>query len=212
MIPKIIWQTYETDFKDLLQEAKDCSVTWIENNPSWEYRYMNSKDREDFVFKYFDSEWYKLYMECNLNIVKANIWRCMVLYIHGGVYADLDSICNKPIDSWIKDNYDMTVSKDDDNGSLEYCINVFAAKPFSKALESILLHIKENIKNNELTLNNVIDLTGETAWFNALSGQEDKYNVYCYEQGSNIFNGIAVKHLGTFKDWDKNGYLQWTRG
>ena len=40
---------------------------------------------------------------------------------------------------------------------------------------------------------------------------ENKYNVYCYEKGSNIFKGKAVRHLGTFKKWDKDGYISWTK-
>lgn len=211
MNSKIIWQTYETDFKDIIPEAKKCINTWIKNNPHWEYRYMSAKDRDDFVFKYFDKEWYELFINCNLNIVKANIWRCMVLYIYGGVYADLDSICNKPVESWIKNEYSMTVAKDDDGNSEDYCINVFSAKPFSSALHDILSSIKNNLKNNTITKDSVISLTGEGVWSNIITGQEERYGIYCYKKGSNIFNGNAVKHLGTFKDWHKKGYSQWTK-
>jgi mannosyltransferase OCH1-like enzyme len=97
MIPKIIWQTYETPFKDLLPETKDCVDTWKEKNPTWKYMYMDSQERDDFVLHEFDQEWYELFTTCSLGIVKANIWRCMILYIYGGVYSDLDTICNESI-------------------------------------------------------------------------------------------------------------------
>lgn len=212
MIPKTIWQTYEVSFEELLPEIKECIQTWINKNPSWEYSYMDSKSRSKFVLEHFGEEWHNIFNSCKLGIVKANIWRCMVLYIYGGIYCDLDTICNKNIESWIKNDYDMVISRDDDGNPDEYCINLFASKPNSLALKNILDHIKNNIINNEITIDKVIQLTGETAWYDIINNNENTYNIYCYEKGSNIFNGVAVKHLGTSKDWHNDGYLQWTRG
>ena len=49
MIPKIIWQTYECPYDELPQYAKDCTKTWIDKNPTWEYRYVDAQEREKFV-------------------------------------------------------------------------------------------------------------------------------------------------------------------
>jgi mannosyltransferase OCH1-like enzyme len=210
MIPKTIWQTYETSFEDLPIDAKKCINTWNQKNPNWEYKYMNSKQREDFVLDNFGSEWHNVFTECSLNIVRANIWRCMILYVYGGVYCDLDTICNEPIEYWLKEKYSMTIAKDDDGNAKEYCINVIASKPNNQALLNVLNVIKNNILNNNLVKDNVIELTGETVWFNVLGNKEKKYNIYCYKKGSNMFNGVAVKHLGTSKKWNNKEYKQWT--
>lgn len=212
MIPKIIWQTYECSYEELLPEIKEFTESWKNKNKNWEYRYMSSDDRNSFVLNNFGEEWFKIFNSCELGIVKANIWRCMVLYIYGGVYCDLDTICNEPIDTWIKDEYQMTCSKDDQGNSNEYAINVFASKPNSDALNDILNALKYNIINKKINKDNVIALTGETLWKNIIRGREIKYNVYCYKQGSNIFNGLAVTHLGPIKKWDEKGYVQWTKG
>ena len=211
MIPKIIWQTYECNYEKLLPEIKELTESWKNKNKNWEYSYMSSDDRDNFVLNNFGEEWFEIFNNCELGIVKANIWRCMVLYIYGGVYCDLDTICNEPIDTWIKDKYQMTCSRDDDGNPDEYNINVFASKPNSNALKDILDILKNNIINKKITKDNVIELTGETLWHNTIKGNEDKYNIYCYEKGSNIFNGLAVTHLGTKKKWDNKGYIQWTR-
>ena len=211
MIPKIIWQTYETPFNDLIPDAKKCIQTWIDKNPTWEYRYMSSEDRESFVLNEFGKDWYDLFTSCNLGVIKANIWRCMITYTYGGVYCDLDTICNEPIESWIKPEYDMTISRDDDGNVEDFAIYVFASKPKSKVLELILKQIKINLENNKLIRTDVIDLSGETVWSNIIKDCEDKYNIYCYIKGSNIFKGKAVDHLGTFKKWDKDGYISWTK-
>jgi mannosyltransferase OCH1-like enzyme len=164
-----------------------------------------------FVLNNFGEEWHKLFTSCRLGVVKANIWRCMVTYIHGGVYCDLDTICNDPIESWIKPEYDMTISRDDDGNPDDFTIYVFASKPKSKALELILNQIKINLKNSAVTKEDVISLSGETVWYNIIKDFEVEYNIYCYEKGSNVFAGKSVKHLGTFKKWDKNGYIAWMK-
>jgi mannosyltransferase OCH1-like enzyme len=212
MIPKIIWQTYEVPFNDLLPEIKECVKTWTSKNSEWEYMYMDAKERNSFVLNNFGNEWYKIFSECKLGVVKANIWRCMVLYTYGGVYCDLDTICNEPIEFWLKDNYSMTLSKDDNGNPEDYCIYVFASEPKSIALKEILNNIKNNIINKDIDKKDVIELTGESVWSNTINKQEKKYNIYCYKKGSNIFDGLAVKHLGTFKKWNKKGYIQWTDG
>jgi mannosyltransferase OCH1-like enzyme len=211
MIPKIIWQTYETPFKDLLPEVKECVSTWIDKNPDWTYRYMDSKERKDFVLKEFGKEWHDLFINCELNIVQSNIWRCMVVYKYGGLYCDLDTICNEPINNWIKNEYDMTLSRDDDGNPEYFTIHTFAGKPKAKALEDLLEKLKYNISNNSIKTKDVVELSGEFLWADIIKGLEKKYKVYCYKKGSDMFNGKASTHLGTSKKWHENGYLQWTR-
>ena len=211
MIPKIIWQTYETPFEDLLPETKKCIQTWKENNPKWEYRYMDAEERSNFVLNEFGSEWHKLFNSCKLGVVKANIWRCMVTYTYGGIYSDLDTICNEPIENWIKEEHEMTISRDDDGNPEDFTIYVFASKPKSKALQLIIKQIKTNLENNLIEVKNVVELSGETVWANLIKGFENELGVYCYDKGSNIFAGKSVTHLGTYKRWDKDGYIAWTK-
>jgi mannosyltransferase OCH1-like enzyme len=211
MIPKIIWQTYEDDFNILLPETKECIDTWINKNPEWKHMYMNAKEREEFVLREFGKEWHQLFNNCKLGVVKANIWRCMIIYTYGGVYADLDTKCNISIDQWIKNDYTMTLSRDDDGNPDNFAIHTFAGQPKNKLLELILNQLKNNIKNNVIDKNNVIELSGETVWSNILTGQEDRYKIYCYDKGSNMFNDKAVTHFGVFKNWHNRGYKQWTK-
>lgn len=208
MIPKIIWQTYETKYDLLPQEAINNSKTWKILNPDWEYRYMDSIDRSSFVLKYFGNEWFNIFND-SINIAKANIWRCMVLYIYGGVYADLDAVCNRPISSWIKNNYEMVLCRDYQANVKDFAIYTFASKPNSIGLKKILEQIKINISSNMVSKENVIDLTGETVWRNVLDTNIKEYNIYVYEnENSNLFDGIAVSHAGPIKKWPN--YIQWT--
>ena len=213
MIPKIIWQTYETPYDQITPTMKEYSDTWKKLNPGWKHMYMDREQREDFVLHEFGEEWYKLFKNCKLGVVQANIWRVMVLYIYGGVYTDFDAWCNQPIESWIKEDYSLTIAMDDDGvtegSAVDICIISFAAKPGSLALKAVLDELKNNISNNEVVQRTVIELTGESVWTKILLGNDKKYNFYCYPAGSNLFNGKAVKHLGTWKTWWQDGYTQW---
>jgi hypothetical protein len=94
MIPKIIWQTHEWEYEDLPYDYKMASLTWKNINEDWEYRYVSKKDREKYIEEY-DKGLLRFYNSCN-GITQSDIWRYVVLYLHGGVYVDMDThACGK---------------------------------------------------------------------------------------------------------------------
>jgi hypothetical protein len=103
MIPKIIWQTEEAEFENLLPFQKNIIGTWKNLNPDWEHRYADSKQREQDVKDYNDTL-YSIY-KISSGVNRADMWRMVVTYTHGGVYADMDSICTMPLDQMIKQYY-----------------------------------------------------------------------------------------------------------
>ena len=52
MIPKIIWQTYESSFEELPKEAKNLVTIWKEKNPEWEFIMWNNKMILQLLEKY----------------------------------------------------------------------------------------------------------------------------------------------------------------
>ena len=103
MIPKIIWQTEEAEFENLLPFQKNIIGTWKNLNPDWEHHYADSKQREQDVKDYNDTL-YKIY-QISSGINRADMWRMVVTYTHGGFYADMDSICTVPLNDVISQNY-----------------------------------------------------------------------------------------------------------
>ena len=103
MIPKIIWQTHEKPFDELEPFQKNIAQTWKGLNPGWKYVYADSKLREKHIKDYSESL-YNSYIMCS-GINQADIWRIIVTYEYGGFYADMDSICLKPLDEIINENY-----------------------------------------------------------------------------------------------------------
>jgi alpha 1,6-mannosyltransferase len=102
VIPKKIWQTYRTEYSELPDYAKEAAETWINKNPEWEYNYLSDSDVLDFVKDNFGNKWLSIFNSCPVGVMKADIWRIMTLYVNGGIYTDLDTICHVPIDTWIK--------------------------------------------------------------------------------------------------------------
>jgi len=107
MISKTIWQTYETPIEDLPLLAQQSLETWKSLNPGWDHGYMSGADREDFFRTEFGGEVFDTYMKYPLGVMKAGLWRFAILYKNGGVYADLDTECINPIDTWLDQKYDM---------------------------------------------------------------------------------------------------------
>lgn len=142
MIPKKIWQTYKLPYNQLPEYAIEATETWRYLNPNWEYEYFTDDDVMDFVKDSFGDEWVEIFNSCPLGVMKADIWRIMILYVYGGMYTDLDTICNVPIDSWFNDMSDKRIIL---NAEHEVHIQqwTFLSEPEHPAFNYMLENIKK---------------------------------------------------------------------
>lgn len=220
MIPKTIWQTYESEYKDLPQKALECATSWQELNPDWEYKYVSAKERKEFVLKFFGEEWLTIYNSYTVNVLRSSLWRYMCLYIYGGFYVDLDVFCKKPINSWIDTSLDFAVSKEPGNPGLTQMI--FASSKKNIFLENILNEIR-NIyyfnKENNITYNNVIDYsiyqTGYITFSNSIFktimfNDIDNFIIYSGKDAEKIhFNSIYNYRAGKAEKVFGPNYIAW---
>ena len=107
MIPKIIWQTHENKYNDLLPFQKNITNTWKNLNPGWEYIYVDAEERSKVVKDYSDFL-YNYYLASD-KLRQSDIWRLVSIYKNGGFYADMDSVCIKTI----QDSLDATYNGED---------------------------------------------------------------------------------------------------
>jgi len=196
MIPKIIWQTYESEYKDLPPLALECAGSWQEKNPDWEYKYVSGKERAEFVLNNFGEEWFTIYNSYTVNVLRSTLWRYMCLYLNGGFYADLDIFCKKPIDSWIDLDLNFAVSKEPSNPGLTQMI--FASSKKNIFLENILKEIKDIYYTNKIkntTYDNIIDysiyqtgyITFSNSIFNTIMFQDvDNFIIYSGKDAKKI--------------------------
>jgi hypothetical protein len=47
-------------------------------------------------------EVYNVYKSFPLNIMRADLWRYAILYFYGGLYADIDVDCWRPVKDWFE--------------------------------------------------------------------------------------------------------------
>lgn len=201
MIPKIIWQTEESEFENLLPFQKNVIGTWKNLNPGWEHKYADANQREQDVKDYNDTL-YKIY-QISSGINRADMWRMVVTYTHGGVYADMDSVCTMPLDDMLEKYYndeDMICSpKGFQTDSFAVNNSNFAAVKNSQTLkivlDNIILKCEEMLKRKDL-VSNIIP--GVPVWHCFSNAAIENENIICSQ--SSYFN-----HSKDFKnDFDLN--------
>lgn len=171
-IPKIIWQTYKTKEKDLPTFAKEAANTWKDLNPEYDYRYFSDIDIKKFIIDNYDSEILELFNSFKVPVMKADLWRYLVIYKMGGVYCDIDTLCKNPIRNWIPHNATMVVAPE--NG-LHYAQWVFAASPENPVLKNVIDVIVERCKTIDYSKKHFVHYyTGPDAF---TTGIRDYFNL-----------------------------------
>lgn len=147
--PKIIWQTHNYTLENMPDHVKMVCANWINLNPGWEYKYVDHFEREKFVSGYPEILNYYL---ASTPKVQSDIWRCLVTYEYGGSYADMDSVCIKPIEDVLKDidnDIDLIlVPKEFNSGSPG--IGNYVVKEKSDVLSSVIKKLYDAGKFKDL--------------------------------------------------------------
>ena len=87
-IPKILHQTWKT--KTIPTKFQQWRKSWLTNHPDWEvYPIWSDQDNLNLVQRYFP-ELMDTYTSFPHHILRVDFVRYLMMYIYGGVYADLD--------------------------------------------------------------------------------------------------------------------------
>jgi inositol phosphorylceramide mannosyltransferase catalytic subunit len=92
---KFIFQTWKNT--EVPEKWKKAQETVINMNKGYEYKLFTDEDNRNFVKDYFPF-FLETYDKFEYNIQRADAVRYCILYIHGGIYLDLDYQCNKSFD------------------------------------------------------------------------------------------------------------------
>jgi len=229
--PKIIFQTYKENHFELCPDfMKSCSKTWIEKNSDYKYYYISDKEARKMIYKKYGKEKFELFYNVPVNVMKADIIRLIYLYEYGGVYADMDTVCNLPLSSWIDDSYDFLICPENDSYFAQW---FFVSKKHNPIIKNNIDEIFKNLKNEKyLDIPHfVMGVTGPFSFtrnilnfyeingivnLNELNVIENKLlKTKIYEQGA--FGGYEkqkensnkyLTHLFGSRNWNQ-GYDQW---
>lgn len=102
IIPRKVHISWKT--KDLLQSEskfiKNCIGRLVELSPNWIVELSDDNDLDEYLKHKLDASDYTRLKDCH-PVVKSDVWRLIKLYEEGGVYVDIDRMCNVSLDDAI---------------------------------------------------------------------------------------------------------------
>lgn len=138
MINKIIHQIWFADTNKIIPNT-DLSNTFVEYNPSYEYRLWSL---DIFTSVLHESEVLSKYVQLFNKIIKmvekADFAKYCIMYLYGGYYFDLDFICIKSLESYTIDNDWMFCYEPKDRSSKGVYSGVLAGQQNDKLWLDIL--------------------------------------------------------------------------
>lgn len=134
--PRIVWQTYRT--KQLPAVAAFFQATWRTMNPLWNMQLFDDDDARRFLVCILVPN-IEAFDQYPIGVMRADLWRYCVLFKVGGVYADIDTVSERPIESWLMGGARGLVVGVENGKHLAQW--VFAAKPNHPALAAVITEV-----------------------------------------------------------------------
>jgi hypothetical protein len=132
-IPRTILQTFET--RRVPARLFAATRSWLELNPEYEYRFYDDDDCRSLIKEHFGEQTLACYESLTKGAHRADLWRYCALYAHGGVYADVDTLCTTSLRNLIRENDDFIVPH---GNNRRFLFNAFICSvprhPFFKAV------------------------------------------------------------------------------
>ncbi len=101
VIPRAFHQTWKTPH--LSTDLQELRQTWVRLHPEWHHRFWSDPDAESFVRRHYP-KLLPLYEAYPMPVQRADMFRYLILYHFGGVYADVDFEALQAMDSLLEGN------------------------------------------------------------------------------------------------------------
>jgi len=170
-IPNIIWQTNYTNRVTL-----PVYLNYLFNrlmSPTFEYRFMVSKEREAFVRNNYSSDVLRAYERLQIGAAQADFWRLLVLQKYGGVYLDIDAHLLWPLHRIIKSDDSEMFLKIKTGEISNYFV---ASRPDNANIKDISRQVQLNIEMR--ASDNVYNLTGPGVFNSVLNDRSVNTGYY----------------------------------
>lgn len=104
-VTKIIHQTYKT-YDSIPEKWKASELSWKKWHPDWEYKFWSDEDLRNLIETEYN--WFlPTYDFYPYFIQRVDAARYFILDKYGGLYSDLDWICNGSIEPYITGNEEI---------------------------------------------------------------------------------------------------------
>ncbi|KAG9248372.1 putative initiation-specific alpha-1,6-mannosyltransferase [Calycina marina] len=199
--PKKIWQSWKVDPLDFEDRDRGRARSWPTKNLGYRYEVLTDGNDLHYVKTNFGPhglnrpDIVKAYTELEAKIIKADLLRYLVMYVEGGVYADIDVEALRPVDDWIPPSFNasdvgLVISIEIDEPSWSnhtilgpksqsFCQWTFMSQPRLPVMLRLIDHVihwiedmtkKQQVPIGNLTLNfdEVLTGTGPSAFTNVM--------------------------------------------
>lgn len=147
-IPKRVMQTWE--HKQLNPEFQAIVDTWKTHNPHYKFVLMDAAEREQFIQAHFERAVTRAYQRIVPGAYKSDLFRYCYLWVNGGVYADIDTLCLGSLDDFLIPGADLVVPIDlnmsDNEGTHNLACGFIAAVPRHPAMMRCIQKIVQNVE------------------------------------------------------------------
>ena len=205
-IPLIIHQIWWQGHDNLSNIHKKYRKTWISAHRKWRLILWDKLKFEKLLNRIDNNYYRELYNELPFMIQKIDMAKYIILFYYGGVYADIDTICEKPLDSLLnKYKYNLIVSK----------VKIYDIIDFKLINNGLILCSKNNLFFNYLILEIVknkkkkfyytedyyiINSTGPIAFSKAILNYVNNNNNNVKILEDNYLESSKLSNLNKYKD------------
>lgn len=102
MIPKIIHQIWIQGYDKIPDELRDYHVNCLNVNNNFKNIFWDETKIIDLLEKHFGKKYIDLYNYYTVFSQKADLAKYAILYVHGGIYLDMDMVCRKNLMPFLK--------------------------------------------------------------------------------------------------------------
>jgi len=129
MIPAILHQTWKTE--EIPENWQAAVKSCKEINSNFEYMLWTDTKMEEFVQTNYPG-FYPVYQSYAHQIQRCDAFRYLVLYKYGGVYLDMDIVCKKNLNAYLKYDIVFAASSNIETSFTNSFLMVIPQHPFMK--------------------------------------------------------------------------------
>jgi len=165
MIPKIIHQIWLQGEASIPAELRILYDNCKKINSDFEHIFWDEHRIRELLNNSFGPEYVALYDFYEIFAQKADFARYAILYVHGGIYLDMDTMCKKNLSSFLKHDFFTTISGD---GFYEFYKRYHNAVIGTKAKHPFFIILFKNIFDRKEYANNVTYSTGTRLFYDSM--------------------------------------------
>jgi hypothetical protein len=178
---KYIHQIWYQGRSNLPQKYEIPSLSWQHMNPDYDYKFWDAETINELVRNNYPA-FFERWNAIESIIKRCDAARCFILHAYGGVYADFDTTCVRPIDGFVR-------SQSLQNTSVILSLESRAPLAWKSAISSRLRQIEPDlpIVGNAIMLSKKL----EPFWLDFLAASFEKADCV-------VLESFSTWHLSRF--------------